>query len=158
VADLTDPSIRKDLRILLVSEVGGVEVFAAAERTAKNAWDRSMWEALHALEVKTRTAVYENLGDVAEQFSISKRATEIVGHGGGVGLALIPPRLQLRTLVAGTKAFLPRFVKLHNHFRGTGLEEFFGFVVAHEKAIAEVGNRGLARDPARLSAVEALLD
>lgn len=154
---LTDASVRRDLRILLISEVGGVEAFAAAERSAKSSAERTMWEALRALEVKTRTAVYDNLGELAEQFATSERAAKLLGKASGVSLAVLPHRLQMHSLSNATKAFLPGFQKLHNHFRDTSLEPFFGFVVAHEKAIAEVGHRGLHDDRQRLDSVEALL-
>jgi hypothetical protein len=154
---LMDPAIRNDLRVLLISEAGGVETFAAAERFAKNPGERTMWGALHALEVKTRAAVYEHLGEVTAQFRLCERTAELLGQAGGIGLAHLPPRIQLRTLSAGTKAFLPTFERLQNRFRGTDLETFFAFVVAHENAIAEVGRRGLASLPGHLDPVNELL-
>ncbi|TRW77902.1 hypothetical protein FK535_26290 [Mycolicibacterium sp. 018/SC-01/001] len=156
-AQLTDPSIRRDLQVLLVSEIGGVETFATAHRAAKDSADRTMWEVLHALEVTTKAAVYDNLGDIAEQVMPWRRTTEALGTTNGAGLALLPHHMQMRALTAATKLFLPRFEKLHNHFHGTDLAPFFAFVVAHEKAIAEVGRRGLAGRDDVLAPVEALL-
>ncbi|HKV20597.1 MAG TPA: hypothetical protein VJR50_16300 [Mycobacterium sp.] len=154
---VTDASVQRDLRVLLVSEIGGVEAFATARRAARTPADRTMWEALHALEVKTRAAVYENLGAVAERFAPWRRTTQALGTTSGAGLAALPLRMQMHSLTTATTLFLPRFRRLHNHFRGTDLAPFFEFVVAHETAIAEVGRRGLAGDDNILTPVETLL-
>jgi hypothetical protein len=157
-AQLTDPSIQGDLRILLISEVGGVEAFTAAEHGAATIADRKTWMALRALEIKTRSAVYANLGEIADRFATSEQAAVTLGRASGACLALMPRRMQLYTLTTATKAFLPRFEKLHRHFHDTEFEPFFAFVVAHEKAIADVGRRGLRGDQEPLVAVETLLD
>ena len=156
-SDLLDPAIAGSVRVLVESEVAGERMFATAERHARVAADRRLWEALHALEVQTRAAVFHQLGDDAARFGVSERIARAAGNAGGSGLALLPRPWQMRSLVIGTKAFVPTFRKLDDHFAAGPRSAFFSYVLAHELAIAEAGRRALAHDPDPVAPVAALL-
>lgn len=156
--DLSDPSVRDGLRTLVASEAGGVEIFAAAARRARNGRERVTWETLHALEARTRAVVWDVLGEQIERFAAAERVARVSGAAAGYGLAAMPRFLQMRSLTVSTRAFLPDFVKLREHFAGGPTAEVFEFVVAHELAIAEIGRRGAAGDPALLQPAELLLN
>jgi hypothetical protein len=63
----------------------------------------------------------------------------------------------MRSLVVATKPFIPYLRKLDPHFADGPRAEFFGYVLAHELAIAELGRRVLAHDDDPLAPVQALL-
>lgn len=156
-ADLLDDDIVRSVRILVVSEVFGVEAAAFAEQHARHPAERAVWAALHALELQTRDAVYQQLGDVAGRFSTATRVATTVGTANGAAVTILPHRLQMRSLVVATKPFIPHFRKLDQHFAGGRRAPFFRYVLAHELAIAELGRRVLTRDDNPLAPVEALL-
>ena len=60
--DLLAPAVIRSVRVLVGSEVGGVQAAAFAKRHARNAAERAIWAALHELELQTRDAVFEQLG------------------------------------------------------------------------------------------------
>jgi hypothetical protein len=72
-------------------------------------------------------------------------------------VAIQPHRLQMESLVIGTKPFVPHFRKLNAHFADGSRAAFFEYILAHELAIAELGRRALAHDDNPLAPVEALL-
>jgi hypothetical protein len=149
--------IRRALRVLLVSEVGGIESFAGAARGSGRG-DREMWEALHALEVQTKAAADEHLGDLVEEFARSEAAAEVLGKASGVALSHLPKRLQMQALTSGTKPFMPFFLRLEDHFADTPDGSFFSYVVAHERAISDVGRRMREGRDEPLRKVEELLN
>jgi hypothetical protein len=155
--DLSDRAIIRSVRVLVGSEVGGVTAAAFAERHARNAAERATWAALHALELQTRDAVYEQLGDAATRFSTTERFANTVGTANGAAVTVLPHRLQMRSLVLATKPFIRHFRKLDQHFADGPRAAFFRYVLAHELAIAELGRRVLTRDENPLAPVEALL-
>jgi hypothetical protein len=155
--DLLDPAVAGSIRVLLVSEVMGVATFGIAERCARGARDRHIWSVLHALEEQTRAAVFDCLGEDAARLVYSERLARAVGTTSGSGLSVLPRRLQMRSLILGTKPFLPHFRKLDAHFAAGPRGPFFAYVLAHEQAIAELGRRALAHDDNPTAPVEALL-
>ena len=157
VDELFDPAIAGSVRIALVSEVAGVQAFGVARRHARNARDRHMWDALHELEMQTRAAIYEHLGDGVGRFARAERFADLAGSASGAALHVLPQPLQMQALVLGTKPFLRHFRKLNDHFADSQHASLFGYVLAHEQAIAELGKRGLAGEENALAPVEALL-
>jgi hypothetical protein len=122
--------------------------------TRRNA---KIWAVLHELERQTRDAIYDRLGDTAARFATAARVANASGTANGAAVAVLPHRLQMRSLVVATKPFLPQFRKLDRHFAGSPSAAFFHYVLAHELAIAELGRRVLANHDEPLAPVEALL-
>lgn len=149
--------IIRSVRVLVVSEVFGVEAAAFAERHARTAAQREIWAALHELERQTRDAIYDRLGDTAVRFATAARVANATGTANGAAVTVLPHRLQMRSLVVATKPFLPHFRKLERHFAGSPSATFFNYVLAHELAIAELGGRVLGHHDEPLAPVEALL-
>jgi hypothetical protein len=150
-------AVIRSVRVLVGSEVGGVQAAAFAERHARNAAERDIWAALHELELQTRDAVYEQLGDGAARFTIAERVANTVGMASAAAVTVLPHQFQMRSLVIATKPFIPHFRKLDQHFADSPRAAFFNYVVAHELAIAEPGGRVLTHDEDPLAPVEALL-
>jgi hypothetical protein len=157
VRDLLAPDVIRHLRVLVVSEGFGVQLFGVAERLARTHRQKQIWGALHELEAQTRVAVLEKLGEDVERFVAGDKLARAVGTASGPGLGLLPHGLQMRALIAGTRPFMPHFERLAHRFAGTPRAAFFDYVLAHERAIVDVGRRCLARDDDELSAVEKLL-
>ncbi len=155
--DLLDRAVIRSVRVLVGSEVGGVQAAAFAERHARNAGQRAIWAALHQLELQTRDAVYEQLGGAAARFTMTERVANAGGTANGAAVTILPHQLQMRALVTATKPFIPHFRKLDRHFTDGPRAAFFHYVLAHELAIAELGRRVLAHDNDPLAPVEALL-
>jgi len=155
--DLLDRAVIRSVRVLVGSEVGGVQAAAFAERHARNGAERAIWAALHELELQTRDAVYGQLGDAAARFTTTERVANTVGTGNGAAVTVLPHQLQMRSLVLATKPFIPHFRKLDQHFADGPRAAFFHYVLAHELAIAELGRRVLAHDEDPLAPVQALL-
>jgi hypothetical protein len=156
-SDLLDPAVRRSMRVLVESEVMGEQLFGIAERHARTSSDRRMWEVLHALEEQTRKAVFARLGEDINRFSRAASAARAAGAAGGAGLWVMPRPLQMRSLVLGTKAFVPHFRRLSEHFADSSQAPFFDYVLAHEYAIAEVGRRALTHADDAVEPVETLL-
>jgi hypothetical protein len=152
-----DPAVRRSMRVLVVSEVMGERLFGTAERHARTKRDRRLWQALHALEEQTRDAVFARLGEDVDRFSQAAGVGRFAATASGSPLWVMPRGLQLRSVVIGTKFFVPHFRRLNEHFCGSAQAPFFGYVLAHEHAIAEVGRRALADDEDALLPVEGLL-
>lgn len=155
--DLSDRTVVRGIQVLVGSEVGGVAAAAFAERHARNPAQRATWAALHALELQTRDAVYQQLGDAALRFAATERFATTVGVANAAAGTVLPHRLQIRSLITATKPFVRQFRKLDHHFTGSPRAAFFHYVLAHELAIAELGRRILAYDDDPLAPVEALL-
>jgi hypothetical protein len=156
-SSLSDPTVRRSMRVLVESEIMGERLFGIAERHARTKRDRRMWQVLHALEVQTRAAVFAKLGADIDRFAYAARIANVAGMAGGSSLWLMPRSLQLRSLVLGTKAFVPHFRRLDDHFADSAQAPFFSYVLAHEYAIAELGRRALTDADDALAPVEALL-
>jgi hypothetical protein len=114
---------------LVVSEVGGAQAAAFAERHARNAAERATWAALHELELQTRDAVLEQLGDAAARFTTAERVAKTVGTANGAAVTVLPHQLQMRSLVLATKAFIPHFQKLDQHFADGPRAAIFNYVL-----------------------------
>ena len=155
--DLLDHAVIRSVRVLVVSEVGGVQAAAFAERHSRNAAERAIWAALHKLELQTRDAVYEQLGDAAARFTTAERVANTGGRANGAAVTVLSHQLQMRSLVVATKPFIPHFRKLDQHFADGPRAAFFHYVLALELAIAELGRRVLRHDEDPLAPVEALL-
>ncbi|OBG99617.1 hypothetical protein A5696_18270 [Mycobacterium sp. E2699] len=155
--DLLDRKVIRSVRVLVGSEVGGVQAAAFAERHARNAAERDIWAALRELELQTREAVFDQLGGAAARFTATKRMAKTLGGANGAAVTVLPHQMQMRSLVVATKLFIPHFRKLDQHFAGGPRAAFFHYVLAHELAIAELGRRALTHDEDPLTPVEALL-
>jgi hypothetical protein len=155
--NLSDRAIARSIHVLVGSEVGGVQAAAFAERHARNAAERTTYAALHALELQTRDAVYQYLGDTAARFAATERFATAVGTANAAAGTFLPHRMQMRSLIMATKPFVRTFRKLDQHFADSPHAAFFGYVLAHELAIAESAGRVLAQDAHPLAPIEALL-
>jgi hypothetical protein len=155
--DLSDRAVVRSVRVLVGSEVGGVRAAAFAERHARKPAERTIWAALHQLELQTRDAVYQQLGDAAARFTTTEQIATTVGTANGAAVTALPHRLQMHSLVMATKPFVRHFRKLDQHFADGPRAAFFHYVLAHELAIAELGRRVLTHDEDPLAPVEALL-
>lgn len=155
--DLLDRAVIRSVRVLVASEVGGVQAAAFAERHARNATQRAIWAAVRELELQTRDAVYQQLGDAAARFTTAERVANTLGTANGAAVTALPHQLQMRSLIVATKPFVPHFRKLEQHFADGPRAAFFHYVLAHEHAIAELGRRVLTHDEDPLAPVEALL-
>jgi hypothetical protein len=155
--DFLDPTIKRSIAVLVESEASGTAAAAFAERHARCPRERAVWAALYELEEQTRIAVNEHLGDTAAQFGFSQRLGNALGPAGGAAVAVMPHRVQMRSLVLATKPFLYHFRKLKAHFANSPHAAFFDYVLAHELAIAELGRGVLAHTENPLAPVEALL-
>lgn len=156
-ADLSDRAVVRGIHVLVGSEVGGVAAAAFAQRHARNPAERTIWAALHALELQTRDAVYRQLGDATARFTATERFATTVGTVNAAAGTVLPHRLQMRSLIMATKPFVRHFRKLEQHFTDSPRAAFFHYVLAHELAIAELGRRVLTHDDDPLAPVEALL-
>ncbi len=156
-SELFDPAVRRNLRVLVESEVMGERLFGIAERHARTQHDRRIWQALHALEEQTRDAVFTRLGADIERFTRAARVGDISGLASGTGMSITPRGVQFRSLVLGTRPFVRHFRRLDDHFDGTSHGAFFRYVLAHEYAIAEVGRRALMDADDAVAPVESLL-
>jgi hypothetical protein len=155
--DLLAPAVIRSVRVLVRSEVGGVQAAAFAKRHARNAAERVIWAALHELELQTRDVVFEKLGDAAVRFTASERVAKTVGAANGAAVTVLPHQLQMRSLVVATKPFIPHLQKLDQYFADGPRAAFFHNVPAHELAFAELGRRVLTHDEDPVAPVEALL-
>jgi len=68
----------------------------------------TIWAALHELELQTREAVYEQLGDATARFITAERVANTVGTANGAAVTVLPHQLQMRSLVVATKPFIPQ--------------------------------------------------
>jgi hypothetical protein len=150
-------SIGRSIQVLIGSEVFGVEVFARAERHARTPADRHLWGALHELETQTRLAVFARLSADIDRLRANQHLAKAVGVASGAAMPMLPKRLQLRSVVLGAKPFLSHFERLNAHFAATPDAAFFAYVLAHERAIIEVGRLALAGEANAVGPVVALL-
>jgi hypothetical protein len=155
--DVRDRATRRSIRILIASEVFGVEVFARALNRARTPADRDLWAALYELETQTRSAVFARLEADVRQFRSGPQLAWTVGVASGTAMPWLPRRLQLQAVVLGAKPFMSHFQRLDAYFAGTSEAAFFSYVVAHERAIVDLGTRALAGDDDAAAAVVALL-
>jgi hypothetical protein len=93
--NLLDPAIARSIHVLVGSDVGGVQAAAFAERHARNAAERTTYAALHALELQTRDAVYQYLGDTAARFAATERFAAAVGTANAAAGTFLPHRMQM---------------------------------------------------------------
>jgi hypothetical protein len=156
-AEALAPGIARSIRILIASEIFGVEVFGRAARHASAPVDRQLWSALYELEAQTRAAVFDRLGAEVHTFRAGQRLAMGAGVAGGIAMPWLPRRLQLHSVVSGAQPFMRHFQRLDAYFAGTPQASFFGYVLAHERAIIELGKRALAGQDNAGGAVEALL-
>ena len=103
--NLSDPAIARSIHVLVGSEVGGVQAAAFAERYARNAAERTTYAALHALELQTRDAGYQHLGDTAARFAATGRFAAAIGIANAAAGTVLPHRMQMRSLMLATKPF-----------------------------------------------------
>jgi hypothetical protein len=155
-SDLLDPDVRHSMRVLVESEVIGERLFGIAERHERTNVDRRMWASLHALEEQTRDAVFARLGVNFDRLARAARVPRVAGMASASSLWVMPRKLQMRSLVLGTKPFVPHFRRLYEHFADSAQAPFLNYVLAHEYAIAELGRRALAHDDDALVPVEKL--
>jgi hypothetical protein len=116
-----------------------------------------MWQALHTLEKQTRNAVFARLDVDIDRLARAVQGARVTGTASGASLWVMPRRLQMRSLVLGTKPFIPHFRRLNEHFADSAQAPYFNYVLAHEYAIAELGRRALADDDDAVAPVKKLL-
>jgi hypothetical protein len=152
--------VRRDLMVLVQSEVFGERTAAAAARVARPGPRRDTWEALRELEHQTGGLV----GELVAGVQLGRRASEVADLAGrvvsgpaGLGLGALPWRAQLVVTAHTTRPYLAAFQRLSRFFARPGERTFFDYVVDHELAIAELARRQLAGREDALAPVTALL-
>lgn len=151
------PGYQHDLDRMLGSEVLGEVLFATAARLSRSDEQRRKWERLRDLEIQTRDRIVETLERHGEHATPPPFTTAKARVFGAL-LGLLPWSMAMKLLGDGTAPFLEIFERLERH-ADPERKEFHGYVVAHERAIAEFAARERqARPDASLEPVLALLE
>jgi len=129
------PEYPADLERTLESEVLGEILFSTAARIARSRERRDKWRRLRDLEAQTlqRVVAFLESRDQTVRVPALARAK---GLGFGLVLGLLPWSTSMKLLEEGTHPFLEVFERLERHADATH-REFFAYVVAHERAIAQ---------------------
>lgn len=151
------PVVARDLARLVESEDLGEAFFGAAVRTCA-ARERDTWDALHALETKTRDGVRRFIERSGVDVRSIAPLAGTVGAFGGQALGRLPTHLALRAIKLGTRRYLPSFQRLAGFYAATPDAPFFDFVVDHELAIIACADATLAGVADALAPVVRLLD
>lgn len=145
-----------DLDRMYESEVLGETVFATAARFSRGEDRRRKWLRLKDLETQTYNRILAYLNSTA-QSAKSPATSKVQGALMGGALGLMPWRAAMSLLEDGTKPFLNVFERLLQNSDEID-REFFAYVVAHEKAIAEFARRERdGRPEISLEPIESLL-
>ena len=149
------PQYRDDLQRIHESEVYGLAVFDTAARLTRDPERNGKWLALKALEEKTLDRYLAHM-QASNQPVVEPRFWRLKGYGEGAALGLLPWRVSMKLLAAGTAPFQETFLRLKKSAEAAH-QDFFSYVYAHEKAIEAFARKELAKDPTSLKAVESLL-
>lgn len=149
------PQYTDDLQRIHESEVYGIELFDSAARLTRRTERKDKWLALKALEEQTLERYLTYMRDRGQALK-EPTGWRWKGRAEGIALGLMPWRVAMKLLAAGTAPFQEKFLRLKNHAEGDDLA-FFTYVYAHEKAIEAFANRELADQQDSLKAVRALL-
>jgi hypothetical protein len=133
------PEYQADLDRTYESEVFGEVLFSVAARLTRSAERCEKWRRLRDLETQTKERVIEFL-DAHRQHASLPAFVRAKGRFLGVLLALLPWSLSMKVLEDGTAPFLAVFERLERNADESS-KEFFAYVVAHERAIAEFARR-----------------
>lgn len=152
---MTYPEYRADLQRIHESEVFGAAAFATAARVTRSPERKKKWLTLKALEDQT-LARYLAYMERTRQRVIEPRGWALKGRAEGAALALMPWRLAMKLVADATVPFQERFLRLVQHAEGEE-QEFFAYVLAHEKAIEAFAQKELANEAGSSRAVERLL-
>jgi hypothetical protein len=148
------PEYQADLERTLESEVLGEILFSTAARIARSRERREKWLRLRDLEAQTLRRVVAFLESQDQQAHVPALA-RARGLVFGVVLGLLPWSTAMKLLQDGTRPFLEVFERLERHADAT-TREFFAYVVAHERAIAQFARLERSGDPE--TSLRAVLD
>ena len=149
------PEYKADLQRIHESEVYGIALFATAARLTKDPARREKWLALKALEEATLVRYLAHMRETGQPVR-HPRTWAMKGHLEGAALGVMPWRAAMKLLADGTAPFQERFQRLQAHAPASQ-QAFFGYVVAHEKAIEAFAQKERNHAPDSLKAVRALL-
>lgn len=149
---------QKDLNTILESELLGERLFATAAAFSLSSEKRRKWQTLEVLEVQTKQRLLDYLQHT-QQTARSRKHIALEATISGIALALLPWKLSMHLMEQGTQSFLETFERLQAQSQQHPLDnEFFDFVVAHEKAIQQFAQREKAGEKHHtLAQVHALL-
>lgn len=139
------PEYQADLDRTYESEVYGEVLFAAAARFTRSPERREKWLRLQRLETQTKERILQYL-EAHQQHASLPRFVRAKGRVLGALLAMLPWPLSMKLLEDGTSPFLAVFARLERNATAS-TKEFFSYVVAHERAIAEFARRERSRRP-----------
>ena len=151
------PEYIKDLYEIYKSEVTGEAMFNTLAALSWSAPRREKWRVLAALETQTKLRYLEHLESVGQSLSYPSSAS-IGGRFFGMIFLLLPWSVAMKGLLSGTPPLIEVFQRLVDH-AAEDEREFFEYVLAHERAIAEFAAPELAgQSDEALQPVQALLD
>jgi hypothetical protein len=138
-------------------EVSGEAVYAVAARRARTQDWREKWRALEKLEIQTKTRVAAAITGLGHTAKV-RRVDVWLGHTVGGLIAVLPSRMQLRTMraiVVHAISFWERLQRAHPE----GDARLLAYLVAHERAQLDFAQDELdGRGDRSLSHVTKLLE
>ena len=149
------PQFKRDLQHIHESEVFGLASFETAARFTRDTERKEKWLTLAALEEQTLQRYLDYMRET-NQAVVEPAGWRLMGYGAGAGLAILPWRLSMKTLVDATAKFQVIFQRLMQNSEETH-RDFFAYVFAHEKAIEAFAKKELSKDRNSLKAVNSLL-
>ncbi len=149
------PEYKEDLHHIHESEVYGLALFTAAERSTINKAHKHKWRMLKKLEKQTLNRYLDYMRNSGQKTGTTSY-WRLKGYAEGTLLGLMPWPIAMKLLSKGTEPFQERFLRLKRHANESELG-FFNYVYDHEKAIEAFADRELAKHRDSLTAVEHLL-
>lgn len=149
------PEYKTDLQRIHESEVYGIAVFDTAARLTRKPERKQKWLALKALEEQTLQRYLDHMRESGQAVT-EPTGWHLKGKAEGAALGVMPWRMAMKLLAAGTQPFQEKFLRLKQHADGEQ-QAFFSYIYAHEKAIEAFANKELSGDANSLKAVEGLL-
>lgn len=131
-------------RAIYISEVTGLYLFNTAAKLSLSQRRRYVWATLAKLENQTlsRYLEFEQKFNGPVKYPYS---AQFYGYLFGVIFTLLPWRLAMKLLVAGTPSLIEEFERLRQIAPQCSLV-FFDYVISHERAIACLARQELNGD------------
>ncbi len=136
------PGYKNDLYEIYKSEVTGEALFSLTSKLCRSVNKKRKWQLLAQLETQTKNRYLAYLEEKKQSFSFPVSAL-IGGKVFGFLFALLPWTTAMKALLSGTPPLIVVFQRLMDNSDESDAE-FFRYVLAHEKAIAEFASRELS--------------
>lgn len=150
------PQYEADLYEIYKSEVTGEALFGLAAHLSISGYRRLRWRRLAQLETQTKQRYLAYLQSSGREAQYP-RSAYCAGIVFGLVFTLLPWSLAMKLLEAGTPSLITVFERLREAASEPD-QAFFGYVLAHEQAIAEFARRERGADSQSLAAVDSLLE